>query len=173
MITEAVLLRRAEPLVFDPLADEIDDAPAVWNGPHVGKRLAEAMQTLRALPMPSVAGYGGAWPPYRYEFEDLVAQKEQGELEQTQRLQNRVRVLPSLLDISRMEIAICWLARYLVEHPDLIVAVNALSLAHAMERDAGWVAARRGGYADSWLRNHDQGCDIIAWRLRNELVPVF
>jgi hypothetical protein len=168
-----VLLR--DPLKFNPLEDAVMDdiPPNLWNGPHVGKRLAEAMRTLRLIPMPAVAGYGAAWPAYSYEFEDLLAQQEQGELEKTQRMQNRTRVLPSYSDVTRMEAAIIWPARYLRGLDHLLRAVNAVALAHSLERDAGWVAAKRGGYADTWRANHDRGCDIIAEGLRAELVPVF
>jgi len=127
----------------------IDETPPRWDGPHVGRRLMEAMRTLRMLPMPGVTGYRPGWPAYAYEFEDLLAQHEQGELERTQQQQNRTRLLPSLRDMTAME------------------------RAHALERDAGWVAAKRGGYADTWRQRHDAGCEIIATRLRVELVPVF
>jgi hypothetical protein len=164
-----------DPLKFNPLEDAaMDDiAPSVWSGPHVGKRLAEAMRTLRLLPMPTIAGYSTAWPAYRYEFEDLLAQEQQGELEKTMRTQNRVRLLPSYSDVTRMEAAIYWPARYLARSGWLLRAVNAVALAHSLDRDAGWVAARRGGFADTWRANHDRGCEIIADGLRGELVPVF
>jgi len=55
----------------------------------------------------------------------------------------------------------------------IVIAVNAVALAHSLERDAGWVAAKRGGYADTWRQRHDQGCEIIARELRAGLVPVF
>jgi hypothetical protein len=154
------------------LIDPLDDAPNVWTGPHVGRRLCEAMQTLRLLPMSGVAGYSGNWPPYVYEWEDLLAQHEQGELERTQAIQNRTRLLPSLAEVSRMEVAICWPAQFLARS-HLVIAVNAVALAHSFDRDAGWVAARRGGYADTWRQRHDHGCEIIAHGLRKELVPVF
>jgi hypothetical protein len=51
----------------------LDDVPSTWNGPHVGRRLCEAMVTLKDLPM----GRGtatSAWPAYCYEWEDLLAQ---------------------------------------------------------------------------------------------------
>src|SRR5260370_14953643 len=80
----------------------LDETPSTWSGPHVGRRLAEAMRTLAMLPMGSGGGHA-VWPPYTYEFDDLVAQKEQGELERTQQLQNRIRLLPSSREVQRME----------------------------------------------------------------------
>jgi hypothetical protein len=133
----------------------LDEVPSTWSGPHVGRRLSEAMRTLALLPMGNGGGHA-AWPPYAYTFEDLLAQHEQGELERTQALQNRIRLLPSSREVQRMETAICWPA-----------------LAHSLDRDAGWIAAKRGGYADTWRERHDQGCDIIARGLRCFRVPVF
>jgi hypothetical protein len=153
--------------------DLLDDAPAVWSGPHVGRRLTDAMRTLRMLPTSTITGFRPAWPPYCYEFDDLVAQKEQGQLELTQQLQNRTKLLPSLVEITRMEVVIVWPAEFLGRAAHIVVAVNAVALAHALDRDSGWVAAKRGGYADTWRQRHDQGCEIIASRLRKELVPVF
>ena len=80
----------------------LDELPARWDGPHVGRRLMEAMVTLRALPMGGAVGYKAAWPAYAYEFEDLLAQQAQGELERTQAIQNRTRLMPSLGEISAM-----------------------------------------------------------------------
>ncbi|MBR0879652.1 hypothetical protein ACVMGC_001054 [Bradyrhizobium barranii subsp. barranii] len=151
----------------------IDEAPASWDGPHVGRRLSEAMRVLRMLPVATIAGYRPGWPAYVYEWEDLLAQHEQGELERTQQLQNRTRLLPSLAEVSRMEIAIYWPAEFLLRSPNLLVAVNAVALAHALDRDSGWVAAKRGGYGDTWRARHDQGCEIIASQLRQGKVPVF
>jgi hypothetical protein len=169
------LIRRDDPLKFNPLEDAVIDdiAPPLWSGPHVGKRLSEAMRTLRMLPMRTVAGYCAAWPAYSYEFEDLLAQQEQGELEKTQRMQNRARLLPSYSDVTRMEAAIYWPARFLAQQEELMRAVNLVALAHSMERDSGWVANQRGGYADTWRDRHDKGCEIIARGLRRTLQLVF
>jgi hypothetical protein len=150
-----------------------DEVPSTWSGPHVGRRLVDAMRTLRLVPVGIRFGYGSSWPPYVYEWEDLLAQNAQGELERTQQLQNRTRLLPSFAEVSRMERAICWPIDFLSRCAHLVVAVNAVAWAHALERDAGWVAAKRGGYGDTWRTRHDQGCDIIADRLRAGRVPVF
>ena len=150
----------------------VDDIPATWNGPHVGRRLADAMRTLALLPMGCGSGRT-VWPAYCYEWDDLLAQQAQGELERTQQLQNRIRLLPSSRELQRMEAAICWPAEYLAPLVHLLRAVNAVALAHSLERDAGWIAAKRGGYADTWRERHDHGCYIIARGLRSCRVPVF
>jgi hypothetical protein len=151
----------------------IDELPSSWSGPHVGRRLMEAMRTLRLLPMSGAIGFRPAWPGYSYEFEDLLAQHEQGELERTQAIQNRTRLMPSIREISTMERVICWPGAFLVRSPQIAQAVNAVALAHALDRDSGWVAAKRGGYGDTWRQRHDQGCEIIAKGLRGGRVPIF
>jgi hypothetical protein len=156
-------------LRVDELLDEI---PSTWSGPHVGRRLTEAMRTLRMLPMGSLAGYGGTWPVYAYEFDDLVAQKQQGELERTQAQQNRIRLLPSLQEIGRMEIVIGWPATFL-NGTNLARAVNCVAFAHSLDLDAGWVSAKRGGDPETWRKEHDEGCGIIASALQRARVPVF
>ena len=114
----------------------LDDAPTTWTGPHVGRRLTEGMRTLAELPMSSVRGYA-AWPAYSYEWDDLLAQQAQGELERTQALQNRIRLLPSSREVQRMEQAIIWPAQFLARLTPILVAVNAVALAHAFDRDFG------------------------------------
>jgi hypothetical protein len=153
-------------------AELLDDTPARWTGPHVGRRLTEAMRTLAQLPM---GGGGGtsAWPSYVYEWDDLLAQQAQGELERTQQLQNRIRLLPSSREVQRMELVICWPADYLARLVHLLVATNVVALAHSFDRGSDWVAKKRGGYADTWRERHDQGCDVIARGLRSCRLPVF
>jgi hypothetical protein len=65
------------------------------------------------------------------------AQQAQGELERTQQLENRIRLLPSLRAISEMETAIVWPAEYLGRRPDLLRAVNAVVFAHSLDRGGG------------------------------------
>ena len=170
----AILLRRVEEVLpFDPLDADQEVLPSVWTGEHVGLRLVEAMQTLRLLPSVCRAT-SSAWPPYLYEFDDLVEQHKQGELERTQKIQNRTRVLPSLNEISRMETVIWWPMHFLMfGSPQLVEAVMWLSHAHSIGRDVDWVVRKRGGFAETWLSRHAHGCEIIAAGLMTEKVRVF
>jgi hypothetical protein len=167
------LPRKGTLMLNEPFLDILDELPARWDGPHVGRRLMEAMQTLRLLPMGGAIGFRPMWPPYCYEFEDLVAQEKQGELERTQKLQNRTRAMPPLRAITAMERALVWPATYLAPRLEIAQATNCVALAHALDRDVGWVAAKRGGYADTWRQRHDLGCEIIAQGLRTARVPIF
>ena len=159
---------------FDPL-DVVDELPPVWNGPHVGLRLVEGFETLRALPLGDHAGSAAsAWPAYTYEWEDLLAQHKQGELERTMAAQNRTRLSPSMRDITRAIEACYWPTRFLYGvQPQLCEAVNAVAFAHALGFDADWVTRKRGGYADTWRARHDHGCEIIADGLTAARVTVF
>ena len=152
---------------------DLDPLPARWSGEHVSLRLCEAMRTLRLMPMGTGApGYAPCWPAYRYEFQDLLAQQEQGELERTMQTQNRTRLMPSWRDITHMELAIRWPAQFLGGEPHIAVAVNRVAFAYAIDRDSQWVAAKWGGYADTWRQRHEDGCGVIAERLRAKREPV-
>jgi hypothetical protein len=168
-------------LQFNPLDDTSDlellDLPAQWTGGHCALRLCEGFKTLRQLPLKGAAlGFKNSyWVAYAYEWQDLIAQAE-GEaeaLQATQRAQNRVRLQPSLREVTRCEAVIAWSARYLIAHDHLCAAVNMVALAHSLGRDAGWCTRRRGGYAETWRQRHDKGCVIIAAGLSRDCVPVF
>jgi hypothetical protein len=153
--------RNAEPFYPDPLDTPLPLPPS-WNGPHVALRITEGFTTLAKMPRGDRTGMRSAWPAYMYEFNDLVDQAEQGELERTQAEQNRVRVVPSAVEIAHMEASTYWPAQYLGAKPDLREAVNLLGLAYSLGLDARWVAKKRGGLADTWRERHDRGCELIA-----------
>jgi hypothetical protein len=171
----AILIKRdpnIEPL--DPLFEE-EVLPTAWNAAHVGLRVTEAFVTVLKTTTPGRRlGYVSTWPAILHSFDDLVGQQEQGELERTMQMQNHVRVAPTAQEIARMEAAIGWPMKYLsTNYLQLCEAVNAVSLAHAFGTDAGWVAKKRGGVADTWLQRHDLGCEIIARGLVADRTPVF
>ena len=66
-----------------------------------------------------------------------------------------------------------WPAEYLARLAICCAPSTRVALAHSLDRDSGWIAAKRGGYADTWRERHDQGCEIIARGLRSCRVPVF
>jgi hypothetical protein len=166
-------------LQFDPLDNpsDFEPLPPKWTGGHCALRLCEGFKTLRQLPIRGAPlGFKNSyWVAYSYEWQDLLAQAE-GEAEAlkvTQRSQNRVRVQPSLQEVTRCEAVIGWSAQYLRAFDHLCEAVNIVALAHSLGRDAGWCTRKRGGYADTWRQRHDKGCAIIATGLIRDRVPVF
>jgi hypothetical protein len=171
-----ILIKREdqEPINFALLDAAANTLPPLWTGPHVALRMTEGFVTFRALPLGDKGGAASAWPSYKYEFEDLIAQQEQGELERTMVLQNRTHVSPSVRDIARAIEVTYWPMKFLGSaHPHLCEAVNAMAHAHSLDLDAGWVTRKRGGYADTWRDRHDRGCEIIAAGLIGDRVPVF
>jgi hypothetical protein len=174
-----ILIRRnknSEPIgLLAELFEPEPVLPAAWNGPHVAMRIVEGFETLRAMQLRDYSTKARtAWVPYLYEFDDLVEQAKQYELEITQAKQNRTRVSPSAEQITRMDQALYWPLKYLSAlNPDLCEAVNAVALAYSLGLDSGWVAHRRGGYADTWRMRHDEGCEVIAIGLIRDRVAVF
>jgi hypothetical protein len=98
-------------LQFAPLSDfnllDEDHPPPEWCGDWVSRRWVDGLKTLRLIPLRGAPrGFGNAWPAYAYEWEDLIAQQEQGELEATQPEQNRVRLQPSYRQVTMCEAVI-------------------------------------------------------------------
>jgi hypothetical protein len=175
-VTVALLIRR-DPYVeaFAALfADEPSPLPCAWNGSHVALRIVEGFTTLLKMPLRGHSGLRSPRSPYMYEFADLAAQTEGGELEKTQAEQNRVRIVPSAREIAHMEEATYFPAQYLGADPELRSAVGMIGLAHALGFDAGWVVKKRGGgTADDWRQRHDEGRELIAAGLIRNRVKVF
>jgi hypothetical protein len=161
-------------LKFNPIEDRVmvDRAPAVWNGPHVGKRIAEAFATLAAMPVAGLSRKTGLWPAYPYEFEDILAQQEAEE--RAPRPGRRPAV--SIEQISRMDTALCWPAHYLAKDPAVMRCVNGLARERARGGDSTSAARRWHRFvADARVlqRMHDDGCDTIARGLIRDRVRVF
>jgi len=157
-------------LKFNALEDgELDDRPpSVWNGPHVGRRIADAFVILNAIPG-RMTRKSGLWPSYPYEFEDLLAQQEAEQRSPTPR-----RLAPTIEQITRMEAALCWPAHYLGTRPIHMRAVNTLARERARGGDSTTLATRRrGSTARTWQQLHDAGCDLIARALIRDRVRVF
>jgi hypothetical protein len=171
------VLIKASEIKFNPLEDAVmaEVLPARWSGSHVSVRIADAFSTLARLPSSSLRAAMGFWPAYQYTWEDLLAQRQQEaeELEREQRIANRVRVRPGLVEVSQMERALYWPAEYLAKEPLLVRAVNAVAFVRAVGRDVVWLARKRGGDADLWQRKHWAGCELIARGLMRDKVGVF
>ena len=150
--------------------------PSEWNGPHVGVRLADAWRILSKVPMPRFwpRGFGRNWPEYKIEWTDLLSMIGAGELEAAQREANRVRVLPSAGEISRMEKAIAWPLDYLDQTNDVLI-VHVCARMHAVDGNLQREIRRRGygGEAETWKRKNWSLCNRIADGLIKDRVLVF
>jgi hypothetical protein len=89
------------------------------------------------------------------------------------RAQNRVRIMLTAAEVSRMEAAIGWPATYLAKtRPVLAVTVQLVALWRSRERDLSWIARKlRLGVHTMRARNR-AGLDLIAAGLHRDGVPV-
>jgi hypothetical protein len=166
-------LLRSTPLPDFNLLDE-DHPPPKWCGDWVSRRWVEGLKTLRLIPFKGAPpGFGKAWPAYAYEWQDLIAQQQQGELQATQHEQNRVRLQPSYRQVTMCEAVISW-PLYLADLEPVLLAFNRVGWAYACERDATFVVASRyGGCAETHLARYVKGCTLISDKLRGYRIPVF
>jgi len=150
--------------------------PNQWTGPHVGKRLIESYRTLAKLPMANGPRFlSGFWPEWTREWTDEMARLEAdaAQLEAEARAANRVHILPSAAEISRMEAAISWPGHYLAKtRPILAVTVQLVALWRSREKDLRWIGGKlRLGVHTVRARNRN-GLDAIAAGLHRDGVPV-
>jgi hypothetical protein len=150
--------------------------PPFWIGPHVGLRLVEAFKTLSRMPMTGrVSTKSGVWPQYRHDWEDQLAQvtADKDAQEQDAREHNRVRLAPTAEDISRMERAIVWPARYLGGRPIIAHIVQRIAAYRARGVDND-VLARNLKRSPAFIRRCNRnGLDVIAAGLRRHQEAVF
>jgi hypothetical protein len=135
------LLLKADSVIADHWCPLDSPSPYVpserWDAPHVQHRLVEAISTLLKLPLGrwGPSKIRNCWPAYYDEWADLIAQLGDGAdgIEQTWKLRNRVRIMPSAHEISAMERALEWPGRHLRRNLELTRALNICSLAQARE----------------------------------------
>jgi hypothetical protein len=166
------LLREWHPLDHTPAPEYI---PPKWYGPHVGKRLAEALRTLRHLPVNGYpVGFTNSWPAILHEYSDRAAYEDDPIWKAERAAEaNWTKPRPSSVEIARMETAIVWPARYLSHVPQLLRTVQTVALAGARDRDIAHAARRLavpGRLARRW---NCEGIDLIAAGLRRDAVAMF
>jgi hypothetical protein len=142
-------------LQFAPLSDfnllDADHPPSKWCGDWVSRRWVEGLKTLRLIPLKGMSsGFKKAWPPYLVEWEDLLAQQEQGELEATQHEQNRVRLQPSYRQVTMSEAVISW-PLYLADfEPVLRALIVSAGPTHASAMRRSWRPGMAGAPRRTW-----------------------
>jgi hypothetical protein len=96
-------------LEFHLLDDE--PLPSNWTPRHVGRRLIEAHDVLRRLPMNvRPQGYSALWPEYTHEFGELVVQADAYTLALGR---NAIIKTASSDEVARMNEAMGWIVQYL------------------------------------------------------------
>jgi hypothetical protein len=150
--------------------------PSEWDGPHVGLRLCDAFKTLSMMPNRGASPklQPGFWPEYHYEWEDLLAQRQADVATQEDDAseRNRTRVRPSAQEISRMEMAISWPGRYIVEAETARI-VQRVALARSRDLDMSYVARKMRVGAEHVRVGDGLGLAAIAFGLHHDGVHVF
>jgi hypothetical protein len=151
--------------------------PPNWDGPHVGRRLIEGFRTLARTPMSGApSSIGSAWPAYQREFSEFYAAlvgDERAEHATVAAERNRVRLMPSAVEITRMELAIGWPARYLRDRPQLSMLVQTVARLRALDWPLENIARKMKHGPAHVRRCNRAGLDIIAVGLRRDAAPVF
>jgi hypothetical protein len=137
--------------------------------------LVEALRVLRRMPMNGQPReFGNSWPRFAVEYRDLAQYADDPVWKAEQAAErNRVVIRPSALEIGRMEAAIVWPARYLLELPQCLRVVQAVAVVRSHHGDISRAVRRLklpGRMVRRWNR---QGLDAIAAGLRRDEVPVF
>lgn len=89
---------------------DADPLPASWTPRHVGKRLIEAHDVLRRLPMNVwPQGYSALWPEYMHEAGELAIQAGAQTLAMGR---NSVQKIASADEVARMNEALEWIVRF-------------------------------------------------------------
>jgi hypothetical protein len=157
----------------------VEYLPATWDGPHCGVRLVQAFKTLSAIPVAKgPSSKSGYWPSVPMEAVDIIAKEfeylnDYGQAREAAQQWARTRHRATPEEVSRMEAALSWPARYLCQRP----LVCRLTLAVAQLRSVGWegdrIARRLHKPAAMVRRTNRAGLDAIAAGLRRDGVAVF
>ena len=151
------------------------DVPERWTFLFVMERMEEGFRILSRLPLPTrPKGYVNSMPVYLYDRADLNAQLETHELEHLARLRNRVRILPSPVEIARAEEALYWPSAFLSgqEFSHLARAVNLGALWGAFDVDMDKALKRIKLPRRTFVARKLHGLRIIEHALIRRRVPV-
>jgi hypothetical protein len=151
------------------------EVPERWTFLFVMDRMEEGFRILSRLPLPTgPKGYVNSVPIYLYDQADLNSQLETYELERLARPRNRVRILPSPVEIERMEEALYWPSAYLSgrEFSHLARAVNLGALWAAFDVDLDKAVKRLKLTRRIFNARRLHGLRIIERELIRRRVPV-
>jgi hypothetical protein len=155
--------------------------PTQWDGAHCGVRLIQAFKTLWRVPTANGPRFhSGVWPASPMAWIDIV------DVERSWRLNpdgddlheavadfSRKRPKPSAEDISRMEAAIAWPARYLASRPHMMTVVQRVAMLRLRDLESDAIARRLRLHPTRMRRINRAGLDVIAAGLHHDKVTVF
>lgn len=148
---------------------ESEYVPEFWTDTYVAERLIAAIKVVRALPARNLFPSEGAgfWPRYPYEWEDLLAQNENVDLDP-----KPARYRSSADEISKANEAIGWPLKYLIGMVPHARAASLYALAKACEIAEARIAKAEGMAQHTLRRRAGIAYGRIADGLNRDKVPV-
>ena len=122
--------------------------PPTWDGPHTSLRLIQAFKTLSAIPVANGPRFKSSWWPHHpMEWIDIKAKEHEylNDLDQAReavRQWARTRHRASPEEVSRMEAALSWPARYLHHRPLVMRVVQTVARFRSMGYESDKIAQR-------------------------------
>lgn len=145
----------------------------LWTAEDVDLRMADAMRLVSATVGrvgPKQEGTG--MPAYRHEALDIWFQQLAEDAEQRRGEKNRIRLRPGADEISMMEEAIGWQARYLDAHDGVRRVYKTWLYAKATRRRFARVCRKIGWPRSTANRRRWQGALLIATGLMRDEVAL-
>ena len=153
--------------------------PPTWDGPHTSLRLIQAFKTLSAIPVANGPRFKSSWWPHHpMERIDIKAKEHEylNDLDQAREAARqcaRTRHRASREEVSRMEAALSWPARYLNHRPLVMRVVQNVARFRSIGYESDKIARRLHKPAVTVRRINRAGLDAIAAGLRRDGVAVF
>lgn len=175
----SILANAPKTILEDPIARAwaaaYDAAPEAhaWGPEDVEARLIDAMR-LVGLSVGRVgpAREGSGMPSYRHEALDIWFQQLAEDAERRRGDRNRVRLRPGADEISMMEEAIGWQAKYLSEHAGVRRVYKVWLFCKATRRRFSRVCAKIGWARSTANRRRWHGSLLIATGLMRDGAPL-
>lgn len=156
--------------IVHPFLKELGEryVPDEWTAEYVMQRMIESFDILRSQPIRARPGSGsGFWPSYPYEWEDIVAQQENVDLDP-----ESTPPRASADQISAMNEALYWPAEYLKDDLNLAQAVSAWTIGKSCGITERRIAKREGMNAHTLRARAMRGFTRIARLLDRDQVPI-
>lgn len=150
--------------------------PTLWDAETVGDALVQAFITLDLLPPPGgPRGPGGHWPGTVTEWADQLAQAELAETERRERHQvaNQVKITPSSLEITRMEMAFVWLAELRMQDTGMALIVGLWAHRAAQGRSIKRLCIQKHWSPRTFWRKREKALAALAIALNARRLAVF
>lgn len=152
----------------DPLSLGVPhDVPPPWTPNLVADALVDAVRMAqRVAGAVGPQGFGANWPKYQHTFADIVGWGDTDE-----KVRTEVRRLPTAAEVSRMEVALTWQARYLARQPGPARAIKLWLRSKATRVHFTVLIKRQKWPPATAYRARDKALTLIALGLTRDGIP--